>query len=58
MIRGAWAGAGWSNGAQARWAAWNRELLTPTCCGVTLGTPPPLVGSGKSGTPCARTQWE
>jgi hypothetical protein len=25
---------------------------------VTLGTPPLLKGSGKSGTPCERMQWE
>src|SRR5947209_2008877 len=58
MICGAWAWDGWSNGAQARWAAWNRALLTPACCGVTLGTPPRRLGSGKFGTPCARMQWE
>jgi hypothetical protein len=33
-------------------------VLTPTCCGVTLGTPPLLVGSGKADTPCERMQWE
>ncbi len=58
MICGAWAGDGWSSGAQARRAAWNRALLTPACCGVTLGAPPPRAGSGKSGTPCARMQRE
>src|SRR4029077_1106450 len=58
MICGTWAWDGWRSGAQARWAAWNREVLTPTCCGVTLGTPPRLAGSGKSGTPWERMHWE
>jgi hypothetical protein len=58
MICGAWAWVGWSSCAQARWATWNRGLLTPTCRGVTLGTPPLRAGSGKSGTPCERMQWE
>ena len=58
VIRGTWAWVGWSSCAQALWAAWSWEVLTPTCCGVTLGTPPLLVGSGKAGTPCERMQWE
>jgi hypothetical protein len=58
IIRGTWAWVGWSSCAQALWATWNRELPTPTCCGVTFGTPPLLVGSGKSGTPCERMQRE
>src|SRR6185437_11216107 len=58
MIRGSWAWAGWRSDAQAVWAVRKRESLTPTCCGVTLGTPPRLAGSGKSGTPCDRMQRE
>jgi hypothetical protein len=58
IICGTWAWVGWSRCAQALWATWNWELLTPICCGVTLGTPPVRVGSGKAGTPCERTQWE
>ena len=58
IICGVWAWAGWSRCAQALWATRNWELLTPTCCGVTLGTPPLRVESGKAGTPCARMQWE
>jgi hypothetical protein len=58
IICGTWAWVGWSRCAQALWATWNWELLTPTCCEVTLGTPPLRVGSGKFGTPCERMQWE
>src|SRR5262249_38805120 len=43
---------------QAAWAAWNRELLTPSCCGDGFGTAPPPPGSGKFGTPCERMQRE
>src|ERR1700722_2646843 len=39
-------------------AAWSWELLTPSCCAVSLGTPPLLLGSGKYGTPCERMQPE
>jgi hypothetical protein len=44
--------------AQALAAAWNRELLTPSCCALVLGSPPPLGGSGKFGTPLERMHWE
>lgn len=43
---------------QARWAAWSRELLTPSCCALALAIPPSLGGSGKFGIPCERTHWE
>ena len=42
----------------AFWAAWNWELLTPSCCGVTFGNAPLLLGSGKFGTPWERMQRE
>jgi hypothetical protein len=45
-------------GWQAVSAAWNWESLTPKCCASPLGTPPPLGGSGKFGTPCDRMQVE
>jgi len=41
---------------QACCAAWSWELLTPTCCRLTLGIAPPLVGSGNAGTPWVRMQ--
>jgi hypothetical protein len=37
----------------ALWAAWNCELLTPSCCRGIFGIEPLLAGSGK-----ARTPWE
>ncbi len=43
---------------QARWAAWSRELLTPSACASALGSCPLLSGSGKFGTPCGRMQRE
>ena len=39
---------------QALWADWNWELLTPSCCRLTLGIAPLLSGSGKFGTPLER----
>src|SRR6266567_4727890 len=53
-----WASFGWSRDAQAFWAAWNCDPLTPSCCGPPFGSAPLLSGSGKFGTPCARMQWE
>src|SRR6188472_1833148 len=44
--------------AQALWAAWNCELLTPSCCMVTLGIAPLLSGSGNCDTPWERMQPE
>src|SRR6266702_348964 len=48
--------------AQACWAAWYWELLTPSRCGSTLGNPLgnalPLLASGYFGTPCERMQRE
>ena len=41
---------------QACCAAWSWELLTPTCCRLTLGIAPPLVGSGNADTPWERMQ--
>ena len=43
---------------QAVWAARSWELLTLNCCALPFGTPPPLGGRGKFGTPCERMQWE
>jgi hypothetical protein len=43
---------------QARWAASNAALLTPSCCGVFFGISPGLAGSGYAGTPCERMQPE
>lgn len=43
---------------QALWADWNWELVTPSCCGVSLGISPLLVESGKFGTPLERMQRE
>ena len=61
-----WAWVCWppfgSRCAQALWAAWNWELLTPSCCRLTLGNPLAnsllLSGSGNFGTPWERMQWE
>src|SRR5580700_2471179 len=43
---------------QAFRAVWSWELLTLSCCAVSLGTPPLPLGSGKFGTPCERMQLE
>ncbi len=46
--------------AQALWAAWYWELLTPSCSRLTLGNPLAnsllLLGSGYFGTPWDRMQ--
>jgi hypothetical protein len=42
--------------AQAVYAAWNCELLTPSSSRLVLGIAPLLVGSGNLGTPCERMQ--
>src|SRR5690349_17528246 len=39
---------------QALWAAWNRELLTLSRCGLVFGSAPLPDGSGKAGTPWER----
>jgi hypothetical protein len=44
--------------AQAVWAVWYRESLTPNCCAVPFGIVPLLSGSGKLGTPWERMQAE
>jgi hypothetical protein len=44
--------------SQAVWAAWSWEVLTPSSSALAFGTCPLLGGSGKVGTPCARTQRE
>src|SRR6266540_5939149 len=48
--------------AQALWAAWYWELLTPNCSGSTLFNPLGnsllLLASGNFGTPCERMQRE
>jgi hypothetical protein len=43
---------------QAVWAAWTRELLAPSCCGVSLdlSNAPLLSGSGQFGTRWERMQ--
>jgi hypothetical protein len=43
---------------QALWAAWSWGLLTPSWCGVSLGIPPVLLGSGKFDTLWERMQRE
>jgi hypothetical protein len=43
---------------QSLWAAWKRELLTPSCCRVSLGSSPLLLASGKFSTPLERMQRE
>ena len=58
-----WAGVGplppfGSRFLQALCAAWNRELLTPSCSRATLGIDPLLLGSGKLDTPWERMQRE
>ena len=43
---------------QAVWAAWNWELLTPSCGKLTFGSSPLLAGSGNFDTPWERMQAE
>jgi hypothetical protein len=43
---------------QAVWAAWNCELLTPSCGRLTFGSPPLPAGSGNLDTPWERMQAE
>ena len=38
------------------WVDWNLELLTPSCCELSFGSSPLLLGSGKLGTPFERIQ--
>jgi len=58
----AWDNPPWSlfgsRSPQALVAAWYWELLTPSCCAVSLEIDPLLSGSGKLGTPWERMHWE